>query len=548
MISLSAELLPLTLAVIGAVIVVAALLSGLIERSGFPQVAVFLALGAVIGPLGLKLLDAGVHSPLLRVVSTVSLVLVLFTDALTLSIPEVRRNKLLSFLVLGPGTLLSALVIAFIAWGLLGFSPALSAILGAALASTDPVLLRGLLRRHGLDPRVRQTLRLEAGMNDAVLLPVVLVATVVLTSAGGMSGSDWGRMILSMLVLSPMAGLFIGLGGVGALDLARRRITVRRDYESLYSLGIAFAAYAAGEAIHGSGFLTAFFAGLTISALDVELCDCFRDYGETTAELTLLFTFVLFGTSVIWSGLGVVSAITLLFTGLVFLARPLVFIPSLLPAPLTWKNRGLIAWFGPRGLSSLLLVLLPVFGGVPGSEALLPVCCLVVLLSVVLHGFSPSVLLRNPKAAIETIPAKAPEVKITEVPAADPRFTILPSGDADAPALPKDDLISIEDYLALRAAGVEHILLDVRSERDYNNSDDQVPGALRLHPQNAVNEIRRSGKNPETVVIAFCACPEDSTAVRVVQVLRRAGWVNARALRNGWESWKKAQLPLAPKT
>lgn len=539
--SLSAELLPLTLAIIGAVIVVAALLSGLIERSGFPQVAVFLALGAVIGPLGLGLLDAGVHSPLLRVVSTVSLVLVLFTDALTLSIPEVRRNKLLSFLVLGPGTLLSAVAIAFISWWLLGFSPALAAILGAALASTDPVLLRGLLRRQGLDARVRQTLRLEAGMNDAVLLPVVLVATVVLTSAKGMSGSDWGRMILSMLVLSPMAGVFIGLGGVGALDLARRRITVRRDYESLYSLGIAFAAYAAGEAIHGSGFLTAFFAGLTISALDVELCDCFRDYGETTAEMTLLFTFVLFGTSVIWSGLGVVAGATLLFTGLVFLARPLVFIPSLLPTPLTWKNRGLIAWFGPRGLSSLLLVLLPVFGEVPGSERLVPVCCLVVLVSVVLHGFSPAVLLRNRKPAAETPAALAQPEEV-------PQFRIFPSAATDSQSpLPEGDLIAIDDYLALRASGVEHILLDVRSERDYNKSDQQVPGALRLHPASVVNEMKQSGKNPGTIVIAFCACPEDSTAVRVVQMLRRAGWMNARALRDGWESWTKAQLPMEPK-
>jgi 3-mercaptopyruvate sulfurtransferase SseA len=59
--------------------------------------------------------------------------------------------------------------------------------------------------------------------------------------------------------------------------------------------------------------------------------------------------------------------------------------------------------------------------------------------------------------------------------------------------------------------------------------------------------MKRSGKDPGTIVIAFCACPEDSTAIRVVQMLRRAGWVNARALRDGWESWTKAQLPLEPK-
>ena len=57
----------------------------------------------------------------------------------------------------------------------------------------------------------------------------------------------------------------VGLLGVAALDLIRKRIGVRRDYESLYSLGIAFTAFAAAEAVHGSGFIAAFAAGMTIA-------------------------------------------------------------------------------------------------------------------------------------------------------------------------------------------------------------------------------------------------------------------------------------------
>ena len=71
----------LTLALVGAVIIVAALLSGLIDRSDLPQVAVFLAFGAILGPAGLDLLHVSLDSPILRVVATLSLVLVLFTDA-----------------------------------------------------------------------------------------------------------------------------------------------------------------------------------------------------------------------------------------------------------------------------------------------------------------------------------------------------------------------------------------------------------------------------------------------------------------------------------
>ena len=59
----SPELFLSTLALIGAVIVISALLSGLVEKSGLPQVAVFLGLGAAIGPAGLNLIDVDLHSP-----------------------------------------------------------------------------------------------------------------------------------------------------------------------------------------------------------------------------------------------------------------------------------------------------------------------------------------------------------------------------------------------------------------------------------------------------------------------------------------------------
>jgi len=171
------------LALVGAVIVISALLSGWVDRTGVPQVAVFLAIGALIGPFGLGLLDAAIDSPLLRVVATLSLVLVLFTDAVSLDLKEVRRHGLLASLMLGPGTIVATMLIAGAGWYWLGLSWPLAAILGAALASTDPVLLRGVLRRPALHNSVRQALRLESSLNDIVLLPVVLIAIEILTSA-----------------------------------------------------------------------------------------------------------------------------------------------------------------------------------------------------------------------------------------------------------------------------------------------------------------------------------------------------------------------------
>src|SRR5258705_446647 len=280
MVSFGADSLIAGLAIIGIVIVVSALLSGLIDRSGLPQVAVFLGIGAALGPAGLGVFNLTLDSPILRVVATLSLTLVLFTDAVALNTSEVRRNAGLAFRMLGPGTILCA-----------------------------------------------------------------------------------------------------ALTAVAALDLVRNRTGVRRDYESLYSLGVAFSAYAAAEAVHGSGFLAAFTAGLTIAALDVELCDCFIEYGGVTAEMLLLFTFVIFGSSLIWTGFVGLDSRTVIFAVFAMLVRVPVYLVSLLGSNVDRRGRLLIAWDGARRLSSLLLVLLPVVAGIPGTARVFALCPLIVRFS-----------------------------------------------------------------------------------------------------------------------------------------------------------------------
>ena len=474
------------MALVGAVIVISALLSGWVDRTGVPQVAVFLAMGALIGPFGLGLLDATADSPILRVVATLSLVLVLFTDAVSLDMKEVREHRLLAGLVLGPGTILTTILIAAAGWYLLDLSLPMAAILGAAIASTDPVLLRGLLRRPALHNSVRQALRLESGLNDVVLLPVVLVAIQILSRTEPLTGGEWGRLALDMLLLSPGAGIVVGVVGVSAIEAVRKRSGVRRDYESIYSIGLAFAAYAAAESVHGSGFIAAFAAGLTVSAMDAELCDCFLEYGETTAEMALLFAFVLFGMSIIWSGLSIASGATILFTIAAILLRPVAYFPALIPATLSTRNRALIAFFGPKGLSSLLLIMLAVVRGIDGSEYLLQICSLVVLVSVVVHGFSPIFLVRARESAKPGQKGKA-MLAVREVP--DDR--------------PRPNMITLDEYLQLKATG-SVVLVDSRSERTFAETD-PIPDSVRVHPERSVADAVRQELPRTTTLAVFCA-------------------------------------------
>jgi NhaP-type Na+/H+ or K+/H+ antiporter len=510
---MSAHALVVTLALIGAVILVASLLSGAVERTGIPQVIVFLALGAAVGPWGLGVVDFGLRSPWLYVVATLGLVLVLFSDAISVDLREVRRNARLALLVLGPGTLATAALIAVAGWWLLHLPPAAAAVLGAALSSTDPVLLRGLLRRGDLPADARLALRLESGMNDVVLLPIILVGMLFLRPADTTTTGEMGRLGVGLFLLGPGAGVLAGLVAITLLERVRGRVGVRRDYESLYALGVAFTAYAAAESAGGSGLLAAFAAGLTVAALDVELCDCFLDYGQATAEMFLLLTFVAFGASLIWSGLTIVTAATLAFAALALTVRTLVMIPVLRHAGLERRSCHLIAWFGPRGLSTLLLVLLPVFAGLPGSERLFTIACLVVLLSVLFHGGAIAFLAR-PAAAPRPVTSSATSTAVTAAnvappAAARPVVGATASGRADgrtiAPSAPVPERITLDELRSLWQAGAPVVLADVRTARAYAEDPRRARGALRIPPDDAVREAVRLNLPRDATIALFCA-------------------------------------------
>jgi sodium/hydrogen antiporter len=492
------------LALVGIVIIVSSLLSGAVERSGIPQVAIFLALGAALGPWGLGLIDVRLDSPALRVITTLALVLVLFSDAISVNTRALREQRTIALLVLGPGTLIVAALIAIAGHLLLGLSAAHSAILGAALASTDPVLLRTVLRHRRLSETTRLALRMESGMNDVVLLPIVVIGMLLAGLTPGEATASLWRSVIGLFLLGPVVGALVGWIGIVTLVRVRDRIGVRRDYESLYALGIAFTAFALAEGVGGSGYLAAFAAGLVIAAQDLELCDCFLEFGEASAEMFLLLAFVAFGAGLLWTGLDVADGRTLAFAVIALMVRTAVLYPVLARVSLDRQSRRLIALLGPRGLSSLLLVLLPVFAGMPGAGLLFAITCLVVLLSVVVHGSGIAIWLRR-DAADRALSAaqRAPEEAASKIPRGEaPRpLPRAPSGQRSILNGP----ITIDDLRTRLASSKPPLIIDARSERTWEQDARMARGAIRLPPNDAVRTARELGLDRHGTLVVYCA-------------------------------------------
>lgn len=476
-------------ALIGLVILVASLFSGLNERLGIPAVALFLGLGTLLGPHGLGLLDYGLGSPVLLTIAILSLVLVLFTDAVSVDRDALRRHARIAGIVLGPGTLLAAVLTALAAWKLLGLHPAAAAILGAALSSTDPVMMRGLLRLPGVPAAARYPLRIESGLNDVVVLPIVLLGMVFLRAGAAPESGAIGSVALSVFVLGPAAGILVAWVSVRLMVYARGWMGMRRDYESLYVLGIAFTAYAVAELFHASGFMAAFAAGVTVAATDVELCDCFRDYGEATAEMLLLLGFIAFGASLIWTGLEVLDGPHLAVAAVALLGRPLVLMLLLPRQGFDPLARRMVVWFGPRALASLLLVLLPIIAGIPGAEQLFPMTALVVLLSVAGHGAMLAWATHRLKSRAEPLGS-------------------LPGPGAELPGarlVAHPELITFDELAALQAAKAEVRILDVRSSRGYDVSPLTAKGAIRLSPAAPAENAASLALPREAWLVAYCS-------------------------------------------
>ena len=312
-----------TFALIAVVLTIAGLASGLVERAPISFPIIFLSLGFLLGEHGLGILTLGPENPLLESVATLTLALVLCLEGVRIGNESMEGAGAVPVLSLGPGTLIIVSVVAAGSYFLLGTSMVESLLLGTILASTDPVVLRDVVRNGRIPRSVRQALNIEAGTNDVVVLPMLLILIAV-ANAEASGVADWALFSVQVLLLGPAVGFTVGAAAAWLMSQAIERYAISEVYQSLYGIGTVLLAYVCAQSLGGDGFLAAFAAGFAIAVLNLDLCQCFLDYGETTSEMAMLFAFILFGVVVssLFVEVPLVPALLLALV-VIFVARPL---------------------------------------------------------------------------------------------------------------------------------------------------------------------------------------------------------------------------------
>ncbi|HEX2028018.1 MAG TPA: cation:proton antiporter, partial [Nitriliruptorales bacterium] len=328
-----------------------------------------------------------------------------------------------------------------------------------------------------------------AGTNDLIVLPAVLVLAAVASGGAGSPGG-WAWFLVQLFLIGPAVGAAVGAGGAWAMSRVDVRTQVRSEYQALYGLGLVLAAFAGGEWLGADGFLAAFAAGMAVTATNNRLCDCFMEFGEVVAEMLMLLAFVLFGAVLSELAPPALTVPTLALAAITILvARPATVFAllSLRHTALSRPARAFIAWFGPRGLNSLLLALLVVRIGVPQAEQLFVAVGVVVMASVLLHGVS----------ATPVTAWYAHRVEATTLPEereATARGLLHPEHSGEVPR------VAPEELAALLASPHPPQVVDVRTRS--TAGDEGIPGAMPVR----ADEIDRWAEDQtrERLVVLYC--------------------------------------------
>jgi cell volume regulation protein A len=371
------------IALVAAALLLAVLASRVSERIRIPAPALFLIGAALAADLFPSLGSLSVHTDERLV--TVALIFILFDGGMHIGWTRFKPAAGAVIWVGVAGTVVTAGAMALAAHYLFGFDWRVGLLIGTALAPTDPAVVFSVLGRREIAGRAGTVLEGESGANDPV--GIALMLSLIGAGGGGWSavGSGVGQFALQLAV-----GGAVGAAGGWLLLKVMRHIPLPN--EALYSVrAVGFAAliYGVGAALHGSGFLAVFLAGIIVGDARAPYKAEIERFAAGLATLAEVVAFTVLGLTVslravvhgdvLWVGLALAAL-------LILVVRPLLVGALLIPIKLNLGERTFVLWSGLKGAVPILLAMFILGAHVHQARRVYEIVFLVVLVSVIVQG------------------------------------------------------------------------------------------------------------------------------------------------------------------
>jgi len=389
------------------------------ERSAMSPITapmVFTTIGLIFGVGGIDLFNLDLEGESVAILVEATLVLVLFTDAVRIDLRALRHESSLPARLLGislPLTIVAGTALAVLLFDQLNLAEA--ALLAAVLAPTDAALGQAVVSDKRLPVRVRQSLNVESGLNDGIVVPIVTVLIAISAAeAGGTSNAGMGIFVGRQIGFGLLSGVAIGAAGAWLLHYQASRGQIEGVFRQLATIAIAAAAFAAASLLDGNGFIAAFVAGIAFGQNAPEQCSDVSDFTEDEGELLTAITFITFGAVLIGPRLDELTwEIAVYAVASLTVVRMLPTLISMIGTGAHLETRLFAGWFGPRGLASILFALVVLEEHqTPATQQIFTVAMWTVLASVFAHGLTASPwtgrLARRLREAPEDIPERSP--------------------------------------------------------------------------------------------------------------------------------------------
>jgi NhaP-type Na+/H+ or K+/H+ antiporter len=405
------------LAVLMAVVVIYGAISLWLGRLWVTAPMIFVLLGALVGEHGLSLLVLPISSEAIKLLSEVTLALLLFADASTLHFNKIKADASLPARLLLIGLPLTVALGALLAHLLHpSFELGLGLLVGAILAPTDAALGLAIFNNPLVPVRIRRALNVESGLNDGIATP--LVTLFIALSIGEYESAEafWLMGAVSELAIGIAVGVAVGIAGGWLYTQSARKGWTTATSQQIGNLALALLAFFASLTLGGNGFIAAFIGGICFGYFSRHHLHVVTEYTEVTGTMFSFIIWLIFGTSLVVPLLREFSAAAFLYALLsLTVIRMLPVIIALSRRHLRWDTQMIMGWFGPRGLASVVFLLMAIeaaeqIGTETETSMVVSMVGWTILLSVFLHGLSALPLAAWYSKRLKSAPPDAPEL------------------------------------------------------------------------------------------------------------------------------------------